>query len=136
MYRYKRIKLKGKLTRDEHRLVMESIIGRRLMYNEVIHHINGKPKDNRPENLQIMTRQEHGKLHGKQVVFTDKMKEILLKANLGVPKPWQARYTKEQIREAIELRNQGMSLRAIEKQTGICRKTISNVCKNKVLCYL
>ena len=46
----------------EHRLIMESIIGRHLTYNEHIHHINGKRWDNRPENLQIMSPSEHSKL--------------------------------------------------------------------------
>jgi hypothetical protein len=43
----------------EHRLVMERILGRKLTANEVVHHINGNTLDNRPENLQLMTRAEH-----------------------------------------------------------------------------
>jgi len=31
--------------------------------NQVVHHINGDPTDNRPENLEIMTQTEHAKLH-------------------------------------------------------------------------
>lgn len=30
---------------------------------EVVHHINGKKGDNRPENLIVMTKLEHLKLH-------------------------------------------------------------------------
>jgi len=49
----------------EHRLIMESIIGRHLKDNEHIHHINGKRWDNRPENLKIMTPKEHSVLTAK-----------------------------------------------------------------------
>jgi len=48
---------------QEHRLIMEKNIGRYLTREEVIHHINNKKDDNRIDNLKIMTRSEHTKLH-------------------------------------------------------------------------
>ena len=48
----------------EHRLVAETTIGRYLSVDEIVHHINGLKDDNRPDNLQVMSRMEHGKLHG------------------------------------------------------------------------
>lgn len=48
----------------EHRLVMEEIIGRPLLKNEVIHHINGDRADNRPENLRLFSEPgKHSRLH-------------------------------------------------------------------------
>lgn len=47
----------------EHILVAEKTIGRYLADNEVVHHINGRKWDNRPENLAVMTKSEHVKLH-------------------------------------------------------------------------
>lgn len=47
----------------EHRLVVEQKIGRVLTKDEVVHHINHNKKDNRPENLKILSKTEHHKEH-------------------------------------------------------------------------
>lgn len=45
----------------EHRLVMEQKLGRRLLRTETVNHINHIRDDNRPENLEILTRRDHAK---------------------------------------------------------------------------
>jgi hypothetical protein len=47
----------------EHRLVVESYLGRKLLPDEIVHHINGDKTDNRIENLEVMSRSEHCVLH-------------------------------------------------------------------------
>jgi hypothetical protein len=51
----------------EHIKIMQDFLGRKLEKCEVVHHINQIPTDNRLENLQVMTRSDHTKLHRKML---------------------------------------------------------------------
>lgn len=47
----------------QHRLVMERHIGRLLTDDEAIHHLNHIRNDNRVENLELMNKVDHSRLH-------------------------------------------------------------------------
>lgn len=48
-----------------HRIVAETMIGGPIPPGHEVHHINGNKRDNRPENLAVLAREEHRQLHEK-----------------------------------------------------------------------
>ena len=49
--------------RSVHVVAVEESIGRRLYWNEVVHHIDHNRSNNQSSNLKLMTRSEHARLH-------------------------------------------------------------------------
>lgn len=64
----------------EHRLIMENKIGRYLTKDEIVHHINHNPSDNKIENLMLMSKYEHNKKHhtGTRFGLRKKYKKTLI----------------------------------------------------------
>lgn len=66
---YKQLRINGKHI-DEHRYIMEQHLGRELGRYEYVHHKNGNKRDNRIENLEIMTPLEHNRKHFEKLAKT------------------------------------------------------------------
>jgi len=49
-----------------HRMIMELKIGRKLKPDEIVHHKDGNSWNNCPDNLEIVNRATHMKLHEKE----------------------------------------------------------------------
>lgn len=46
-----------------HRRIAEAVLRRKLSTNEIVHHLNGNPKDNDVTNLIVLSRAKHAALH-------------------------------------------------------------------------
>ena len=61
--------------RAEHVVKMEQRLGRRLLPDEHIHHIDGNPLNNDENNLALVTRSGHARLHRLQDAMAGKQRE-------------------------------------------------------------
>jgi hypothetical protein len=96
----------------QHRHLMQQHLQRKLTRDEVVHHINEDKLDNRIENLVVVSRAEHRRLHrGRKW------------------KPWSS----EEKERAVELRARGMTIQNVALALGrSVSSTISHVCERRV----
>lgn len=130
MNRYKALKVKGKKI-DEHRYIIEKYLGRELSEDEVVHHINGNKKDNRIENLQVMTRKEHSSIHSKGYVMPDSQKNKIRNALIGKPNYSCRSLTEKDVAEIYELSDKGHSKREIAFWFNISHSSVVRITKGQ-----
>ncbi len=124
MSRYKKIKLKDGTTRDEHRLVMESIIGRKLTFNEVVHHKNEDKSDNDPGNLEVEFRANHSRKHMKK--YSQSPTFHLRKYSIAMRK-----LTDDQVRQIRLLKQLGYGSKKLSRMFGVSRHSIKDLLTGK-----
>ena len=57
---------------------IDKLLGRKLTEDEVVHHVDCNTLNNKMENLEVMTKSEHSKLHKENINITrDKKGRII-----------------------------------------------------------
>lgn len=102
-------------------LIMEDKLGRFLNPGEVVHHINGDCTDDRFENLQVITREDHTSLH---------------KAGLKLKRHGSAwnRLPDWKIKEIYKLKNVGYNYFEIAKFVGVRDVTVRKYILQRSAC--
>lgn len=121
---YDKIRIENGKTKDLHRYIMEKHIGKKLRTNQIVHHINGDIHDNRIENLQIMSRRDHARLHLCNRIVPEHQKDKMRLASAGKAKPYIRTVSDDQMRQALIFYGQGMRKREIEDKCGFDMGTL------------
>lgn len=126
--KYKAIKVDG-TKYDYHRWLMEQELGRKLTSDEIVHHRNEDKTDNNLDNLELMSRSEHGKLHSKPPYFPEWVRELNRERMLGNIPPTRkltdadVRY----IKEHYIPKDKEFGTRGLARKYDVCHQTIMKI---------
>jgi DNA-binding NarL/FixJ family response regulator len=109
---------------------MEQYLGRKLEFNEVVHHINGDTYDNRIENLELKSRSEHSREHGieRKGKISEETKQKLKDApKLRGSQVKTSKLTEKDVEIIKDYLEKGMGVRTIARLYDMSHSTISDI---------
>lgn len=138
MYAYKKVRLSRTEIIDEHRLIMEAHLGRKLRSDEHVHHKNGNKRDNRIENLEVKSRIDHVRDHYKNGDYGIGGKEAGIKAGIVMPKKFGKRVMigHESCGDIMSVLSIGIASKCIGVVQGMGSKMYNKGVKTKTGFYL
>lgn len=100
-----------------HRLLAVSEYGLEATSGNVVHHQNGVPWDNRPGNLEVLSREDHNRLHHDRGDFDKAVQNLTPRAKEKLT---------EDLRKEIKIKyeREGLSQRELAQEYGFSQSTI------------
>ena len=129
--KYKAIKVDG-TKHDVHRYIMEQHLGRKLRSDEHVHHLNEDPRDNRIENLVVMDRAEHARMHQTGRKASEATKKKLSERMMGRPNVACQKLTESEvhfIRDNYTPYDKELGARALAKRFNISHPSIVRIAR-------
>jgi DNA-binding transcriptional regulator YiaG len=133
MNKYKAIKING-VKKDEHRHKVEQKLGRKLSFNEVVHHKDRNKANNSDDNLEIIARADHSRLHMKGSKRKPETIEKLRIINRELRT--NAKLSAIQVKEARQRLSEGMKQIEVARMFNVSKFVVSRLANGKAYHYL
>jgi len=111
---------------------MEHYLGRRLKSNEIVHHKDEDKRNNDINNLELITRSEHGKLHSTGKIFSEETKNKIRNGYKACGQNQGSSKLKD--KQVILIKNllkDGCGVRELGRLFQVSHTTISDIKNNK-----
>lgn len=123
------------------RVIMSSIVGRRILDSEIVHHKNEDLNDDSPANLELMSAADHNRHHKAGFVHSDitksKIRKAMKRLYASGEKKASVRFGEENTSAKLNpclvrmIRESSQSANSLAKELGVSKPTVLAVRNNK-----